>query len=286
LRKEKNLNLLKDNHVRLTILCDDYVQKSHLLAEHGLSFLIETKRINILFDTGQGLVIKHNAKRLNVDLKSVDAVILSHGHYDHTGGLKEILKQQSKIKVYAHPDVLRAKYRKLKTGKMKYIGYPWPLLEKNKPRFIFSKEPSWISENVLLTGEIPRKTSFEKIEEEFYVKSGRDWMKDELLDDQALVIDTPSGLVLILGCCHSGLINTLRYVAEVAARKEFSLVAGGIHLKDASRERIDKTINVLHDFNIQTLVLSHCTGIFAFSRIHEALGDKVLLGSVGEAWKT
>lgn len=108
---------MRSNYIRLVLLCNDYVEKPDLLAEHGLSFLVETGRINILFDTGQGLCLKHNAEALNINLDSVDVVILSHGHYDHTGGLKQILKDQKKIKVYAHPDVLQAKYRKLKTGK-------------------------------------------------------------------------------------------------------------------------------------------------------------------------
>lgn len=168
---------------------------------------------------------------------------------------------------------------------MRYIGYPRSLLEKDKSNFIFNTAPSRINKKILLTGQIRRKTSFEKVEEEFHVKSGSAWDKDELLDDQALVIDTPSGLLLILGCTHSGLINTLRYVTEITGKKDFYLVAGGTHLKNASRERIDKTIAALRCFDIQKLILSHCTGIPAFTRIHNALEGKVSLGTVGQVWQ-
>lgn len=273
---------MRNNCTNLTVLCDNYVQKPHLLAEHGLSFFIEAEKINILFDTGQGLAIEHNAKRLNIDLKSVDAVILSHGHYDHTGGLEEVLKDRSKAKIYAHPDILQAKYRKLKTGKMRYIGCPHFLSEEKKINFILNREPFWIHKKIFLTGQIPRKTFFENVEANFYVKKQTSWVKDNLLDDQALVVNTPPGLVLILGCAHSGLINTLRYVVEIAGRKDFSLITGGTHLENASEEKINKTITALREFKIEKLILSHCTGIPAFRMIREALGDKVFLGNVGE----
>ena len=121
------------DYIKISILCDNIVEKSHLIAEHGLSFFIETAKKNILFDTGQGLAIKHNAKVLNVDLKSVDAVAISHGHYDHTGGLKKVLKEQNAIKIYAHPDIFQLKYRKLKTGEMRYIGPPQSLIKNPQP---------------------------------------------------------------------------------------------------------------------------------------------------------
>ncbi len=273
------------NYIKITVLCDDIVEKPHLLAEHGVSFLIETEKTNILFDSGQGLAIAHNAKILNIDLKSVDAVVLSHGHYDHTGGMERVLKECNTAKVYAHPDIFQPKYRKLKTGKTRYIGYPKSLLKKDKSNFIFNTQPFWINKNTLLTGEIPRKTFFEKVPEEFYIKSGNNWAKDKLLDDQALIINTTSGLLLILGCTHSGLINTLRYVVELTGKKDFSFILGGTHLKNASNKRIDETIAALREFNIKKLVLSHCTGIPAFIRIREALGDKVSLSHVGESWQ-
>ncbi len=276
---------MKNNQVKLTLLCDNHIERSDLLAEHGLSFLIEIGKTNILFDTGQGLTIKHNAKKLNIDLNSVDMIILSHGHYDHTGGLKEVLQNKSEVKIYAHPDIFKPKYKKLKTGKMKYIGYPQVLLKRNRSNFIFNTEPFWISKNILLTGQIPRITSFEKIEEEFYVKSDEGWVKDELLDDQALAINTPSGLILILGCAHSGLINILRYLVKITDKKDFLLVAGGIHLKNASKEKVDRTIEALGEFNIQKFVLSHCTGIPAFIKIYNTLKDKVSLGEVGKTWQ-
>lgn len=272
-------------HVKVTILCDNIVYKSNLLAEHGLSFLIETGKNNILFDTGQGLSIKQNIRTLNINLKLVDKVVLSHGHYDHTGGLEKVLNDNPSINIYAHPDIFQPKYKKLITGKMEYIGIPLSLL-KDKSRFKLNRQPFQLTDHILLTGEIPRETSFEKIDEDFYVKTKDNrWVKDNLLDDQALVITTQSGLILILGCTHSGLINTLNYVIKITGQEEFKFILGGTHLKGATEEKIQKTITALGNFNIKKIVLSHCTGIPAFNKLQKSLGNKVSIGKVGESWQ-
>lgn len=277
---------MENTHIKLTCICDDYVEDEDLLAEHGLSFLIETESMRILFDTGQGKVIEHNMRSLKIDVASVDTVILSHGHYDHTGGLEKILKHRNDVNVYAHPEVTGAKYRRTDGGQMKYIGFPRSVTGENKPAFIFNREPFQLSEGILLTGQIPRRFSFEEVQGEFQIKSDKEWKKDNLLDDQALVIDTPSGLILILGCTHSGLINTLTRVVEITGKDDFLLVAGGTHLKNAGDDRLNRTITALDKFRIQRLILSHCTGVLSFCRIHQALGDKASFGKVGQIWHT
>lgn len=272
------------SYVKITILCDNTVERPRLLAEHGLSFFIETEGLNILFDTGQGLTLEHNAKELGVNLNSVDLIVLSHGHYDHTTGLEVILKKKNRINVYAHSDILQSKYKRLKSGKMKYTGFPRSLKKDDRLNFTLNTRPFWITKNILLSGEIPRVIPYEKIEEKFYIRSGKNWVKDELRDDQALIIDKPSGLILVLGCAHSGLINTLMYIARLTGKKDFSLIIGGTHLRGASRERIEKTASALAEFSIKKFVLSHCTGILAFSLLRNFLGNRVLPGKVGETY--
>lgn len=272
--------------LKLTVICDNYLEKPDLLAEHGFSLLIETKNITILFDTGQGLTIQHNAKKLNIDLGLVDIIVLSHGHYDHSGGLTKILNHRHLPLIYAHPDILQAKYKKLKTGKMEYIGLPKSLKGENKLNIVFNSHPTSITENIMLTGEIPRETFFEQIEEEFYVKSKEGWVKDQILDDQALIIDTYSGLITILGCAHSGIINTLKYARQIAGKKNFALVIGGTHLRGANEKKINQIISELQSFDIKKIILHHCSGVLAFTRLVSILGeDKVFLGKVGDVWE-
>ncbi len=272
--------------LKLTVICDNYVEKPGFLAEHGFSLLIETKSKTILFDTGQGLTIQHNARKLNINPGSVDCIVLSHGHYDHTGGLTKILNYQHLPVIYAHPDALQAKYKKLETEKMEYIGFPDDLKNESKLNIVFSSSPTQIAENMVLTGQIPRETFFEHIEEEFYKKSKDRWIKDEVLDDQALIIDGGSGLVAVLGCTHSGIINTLKYARQITGKKNFVLVIGGTHLKGASEKKISLIASELQDLNIKKIVLYHCSGILTFTRLARILGeDKVFLGKVGDVWE-
>ena len=271
--------------VKITVLCDNHVDEPYLLAEHGFSLFIETETVNILFDTGQGMAIEQNTGSLGIDLQSVNMVVLSHGHYDHTGGLVSMSKGQGRINICAHPDVLQAKYRRLKTGIMKYIGYPQSLLKENKLKFTLNREPSWITSKILLTGEIPRRIPFEVIEEPFYAKLGNRWVKDRLLDDQALVIDLSSGLVVILGCTHSGFISTLTRARELTGKNHFHAILGGIHLMNAGRKKVTQTVAALESFDIKNLILCHCTGIMAFMKLHQAFGDRVSLGQVGTVWQ-
>lgn len=271
------------NKVKITILCDNIVEKSSLLAEHGFSVLVETEKINILFDTGQGLCLKHNAKSLNVNLTSIDKVVISHAHYDHTAGIKEIVREMPDISIHAHPDIFSPKYKKLSSGKMKYIGIPEFLLkEKKEFNFLLNEKPLYLTEDILLTGRIPRETAFEKVEEDFYIKTDRGYIKDDLPDDQALIINTNSGLILILGCAHSGLINTLNYAVKLTGKDKFSLVIGGTHLKGKNEEKIEKTSHFLSFCRIEKIILCHCTGISAFVRLYNALGNKVSMGGVGK----
>ncbi|HHF99020.1 MAG TPA: MBL fold metallo-hydrolase [Candidatus Aerophobetes bacterium] len=273
------------HNIKITILCDNIVEKSSLLAEHGFSVLIETEKIKILFDTGQGLCLRHNAKVLNVNLTSIDKVVVSHAHYDHTGGIKEILKKNPKIPIHAHPDIFNPKYKKSPNGKMDYIGIPKFLLKsKSSFNFVLNEGPFHLTKDILLTGKIPRETAFERTNEDFYIKTDKGYIEDDLKDDQALVINTNSGLVLILGCAHSGLINTLNYAVKLTGKNNFHLVLGGTHLKNANNQRIKKTAALLSSFQIEKIVLSHCTGIQAFINLHHVLGDKVSIGKVGESF--
>lgn len=271
------------NRVKITILCDNIAEKPSLLAEHGFSALIETEKINILFDTGQGLCLKHNAEHLNMNLTSINKVVISHAHYDHTAGIKEILREIPQIPIYAHPDIFNLKYKKLSSGKMKYIGIPEFLFkEKKKFNFLLNEKPLYLTEDILLTGRIPRETAFEKVEEDFYIKTDRGYVKDDLSDDQALIINTNSGLVLVLGCAHSGLINTLNYAVKITGKDKFSLIIGGTHLKDADEKKIKKTSHFLSSCRIEKIILCHCTGIPAFVSLYNTLGDKVSIGGVGK----
>ncbi len=249
------------SHLRITQLVENNAGGAGLLGEHGAAFFIEADDHCILFDTGQGFVLRHNAERLGVPLARVESIILSHGHYDHAGGLLTALDLTGAVDLYLHPDALAPKYNR--DGRT--IGAPVADLQTLRPltrQMIMQREPTWIAPGILLTGEIPRRHLIEDTGGSFYLDAGRT-QPDLLADDQALAIDTLQGVVVLLGCGHSGLINTLDWIRQQIPGRPIHAVIGGTHLLRASAERLAFTIQALAALDIDSLAPNHCTGLAA-----------------------
>ena len=269
--------------LQITTLSDNTAGLGNCLAEWGLSILVETAGTTILFDTGQSISASYNADLLGVDLAKINKIVLSHGHYDHTGGLRPILRRiRREIEVIAHPDIWQVKYGTLEGGE-KYIGIPYhrQTLEGLGARFKLSKKPVKITDNIITTGEIPMVTDYEGIEPHLMVKEGGSFKPDKLLDDQALIIKTRAGLVVILGCAHRGIINTLYHAQKITGVKAINTVVGGCHLIVASEERIYLTIAALKELGVQRIGVSHCTGLPASAIMAQEFGDKFFFNNAG-----
>jgi 7,8-dihydropterin-6-yl-methyl-4-(beta-D-ribofuranosyl)aminobenzene 5'-phosphate synthase len=232
-----------------------------LLAEHGVAFHIEADGRQLLFDTGQGLALTHNAHRLGLDLARVESIVLSHGHYDHTGGLVEAFSLTGPVKLYLHPQALAAKYNR--NGKD--ISAPIaaePQLTPLVEELVYTPTPVELFPGAFVTGEIPRINPIEDTGGPFYQDTACS-EADELRDDQALFFDTREGLVVLLGCGHSGVINTLRYIQQLTGQQEIHAVIGGMHLLRASNERLSFTGDGLAGIGVRYLAPNHCTGLDA-----------------------
>ena len=269
--------------IKATIVSENSV--FHLpgaLAEHGLSIFLETDNGNYLLDTGAGKTIINNALVLQIDLKTIKAVILSHNHYDHTGGMVPVLDLRGTVDVYAHPDLFKETYS-IRGGKTRYIGVPYPpaLLEAKGAKFSFGRKFRQIAPGMWLTGEVPHKTAFEKGDIDLVLKSGTEYVKDDILDDQSVVFETEKGLFVVLGCCHSGIINTLSYILEKLGRRQIHSVIGGTHLGPVSDEQREKSIAALKAFDIERLGVSHCTGQKTACRLAAEFGDRFFFCNVG-----
>ena len=269
--------------VKATILCENSV--FHIpgaIAEHGLSIFLETDRGNYLLDTGQGKAIVNNAQVLGIDLRNIKGIILSHHHFDHSGGLGPVLDLKGAVDLYAHPDFFRESYS-VTGGKARYIGvpYPRPLLEAKGAAFKFSDEFRQIEPGFWLTGEVPRRTDYELGDQKLSVKSGDGFVKDDIRDDQSVVIETEKGLFIVLGCCHSGIINTLSYIVEKMGERRIHAVIGGTHLGPVSDEQREKSIEALKAFDIERLGVSHCTGLKTAARLAGEFGERFFFCNVG-----
>ncbi len=254
------------------------------MAEHGLAFWIETGSGNILFDTGQGKALFSNAHSLGINLEQAAAVVLSHGHYDHTGGLEKLLQTADRVKVYAHPAVFRHKIARDGAGRFYDVGMPFldpKAFRKQAEELIRTEKASEIGHGLWVTGTIPRVTEFEDhSDDRFYIdKEGR--QPDNLIDDQALFFEASRGVVVLLGCAHAGVINTLKHISQLTRHKPIYTVMGGMHLGDAAHGRIECTIGALRDFKIERLGPAHCTGGVATREFFDAFPKKCFSCPVG-----
>jgi 7,8-dihydropterin-6-yl-methyl-4-(beta-D-ribofuranosyl)aminobenzene 5'-phosphate synthase len=270
--------------VRITTLSENTADKGNLLAEWGLSILVETGKASVLLDTGNSISATHNADVLGVDLSKIDKIVLSHGHYDHTGGLRQVLQKMRKdIEIIAHPDIWQAKYARPKDEPDKYIGIPFQRneLESLGATFNLTAEPVRIDDSIMTSGEVPMVTSFEQVDTDLFVKEDTGWQQDKLLDDQALIVNTESGLVVILGCAHRGIINTLYHARRLTGKEMIYAVIGGSHLINTSEERLWQTIGALRELEIQRLGLCHCTDLPAASVLAQEFGESFFFNKAG-----
>jgi len=268
----------------ITTLSENTAGMGDCLAEWGLSILVETDEVSVLFDTGKSISTSNNADALGIDLGRIDKIVLSHNHFDHTGGLRHVLsKMRKEVEIIAHPDIWGAKYHCRQGERDRYIGVPFARQELESLGAIFNltTKPVKITDNVMTTGEIPMVTDFEEIDPGLWVKGDGGWQPDKLLDDMALIINTEFGLVVILGCAHRGIINTLYHAQQLTGVKQIHSVIGGAHLISASEERLWLTIAALKELDVQRLGLCHCTGLPAASIMAQEFGDRFLFNNAG-----
>ncbi len=277
---------MRDDFVKLTVLCENTAGVAHgLVGEWGLSIFIEKNGKKILFDTGQSGSLLTNAAVLGIDLKSVDALVLSHGHYDHTGGLRAFLQYRGKLPVYAHPDLFALHYKS--SEEPKYIGVPYRKeeLESLGAEFSFVSEPLVVAPGVFVSGEVPRKTVFEKADESlFCLENGKKVIPDKFNDDMSLYCFTPKGILIVLGCAHAGLVNIVQHAREVTGESRIYGIIGGTHLGPVPVEQQSATIDYLKELDLQFLAANHCTGLPVISRLAGAFGPRFKFCPAGSSF--
>jgi len=264
--------------MRIVFLCDNRAQ-GPFVAQHGLAAWVEVRGRRFLWDVGPNGLWLENADRLGIVPENAEAVLLSHGHYDHTGGLRAVVARTGGLRVLGHPDIFLQRFS-VRKGERRPIGFPLPRKEVEDLGAVFelAEGARRLDDGIWLTGEVPKRTEFEVPEESFRTPSGE---VDLLRDDQALVIGTDEGLVVLLGCGHSGAVNTVMYSLELTGERRVLALVGGMHLQDAPEERVRKTAEGLQKLGVERIVAAHCTGWRAACRLAEAFGERFVYAAAG-----
>jgi 7,8-dihydropterin-6-yl-methyl-4-(beta-D-ribofuranosyl)aminobenzene 5'-phosphate synthase len=268
--------------MQLTCVVDDRVpQGSSLQAEHGISFVVNTGDHQVLFDTGQSsAVLLSNLAGLGFAPAQFDALILSHAHNDHMGGLPGLLEGVSGIPLYAHPDLFRGRYSN-KDGEYKKVG---PMAQRawleERLDVRLSPEPAEVVPGVWTSGGIAQRTEPEGGSPYHQVRQAAGWRPDPYNDDLSLVLETREGLVLVCGCCHAGLLNVLAQV-RFAFGADPAVIVGGIHLAHASEPLLSHVVEELRGYGPPRMWLGHCTGDRAQQVMGQAFGSDIQLCQAG-----
>jgi 7,8-dihydropterin-6-yl-methyl-4-(beta-D-ribofuranosyl)aminobenzene 5'-phosphate synthase len=265
--------------MRVICVVDDAVQRSSpYWGEHGLAFLIEEEGRRVLFDTGQsGTVLLHNLGLLGIDPATIDGLAISHAHYDHTGGLPSLLEHlRAGTALYANPDLFRERFSR-REGQLKSIG-PSLTQEALATRLTLNlnARPQEILPGLWTTGEILKRPEAEGKSNYHLMREGEALVADAYRDDMALVFTVGDHLVLLCGCCHAGLLNTLAHV-EHTFERPVAIIAGGLHLTSATAQDLQHVGQVLMSMPaLQRVYPNHCTGEAAFVALTRILGPAVV----------
>lgn len=258
--------------MRLTVLTDNAAGGS-CAAEHGLSYLIESRSGPVLFDTGHSDIFLKNAQQLGIDIDRTNTVVLSHGHWDHGDGLRHLRDKR----LICHPGVFIRRYR---GNGEENIGLSLDADELHR-RFdvVTTEDPLQVNEEITFLGAIPRENDFESQSTSFVDEDGNE---DFVPDDSALAIVEDEALVVVSGCAHSGICNIIEHARRVTGIKQVAAVFGGFHLMGGDRQT-EETIAFFHDNSIRRVHPSHCTQLPALAAFHHAFGiQQVKTGTVFE----
>lgn len=271
--------------LQIDIVCENTVGRPiSACGEHGFACLVKTSTGSWLFDTGSGATLLANLAVLEHDAHQIDGVILSHGHSDHCGGLLPLLKTVGPRPVYAHSQIFSERFWQGQ-HEQRDISLPHKRsdLESAGARFNLLDTLTELAPGLHFSGLIPRLFPLETGDPHLVRRSAdrSGWVADEFPDDAALAIETPKGLVILLGCAHAGLVNTVEHFRNELGKPRIHAIIGGTHLGPASDEQFDATLNYLTKLDFDRLGVSHCTGQLRSAQLHASFPSKVFFANVG-----
>lgn len=274
--------------IRISFLVENKTERPGCLAEWGLSIYLETEDMTILFDGGAtGQVLLQNAKQMHIDLAKVEAMVISHGHYDHTQGVLDFCRINSKAKIYLHQEGLIPSYHLARDGSRIPTGILWTEEERNQlePRMVFSDGELRLKENIVLSGSITPAEGFVSSDVFYHVASDGELEQDSMRHERILVIRRTDGLYIFSGCSHTGVEGCLREAKRLFPGEPIALLVAGMHLIGAGEKQRKETAELLLQEKIKLVMPIHCTGIVASCELKAALGERCILPCAGSTYR-
>ncbi len=277
--------------MKITFLSDNKTENPMCIAEWGLSILVESQGCKVLFDVGASSVFAQNAKALGVDLKEVDAVAISHGHYDHTEGMEEFCKCNDTAPIYIHKEALKEAFGTDENGNIeKYnCGIRWSesFIKSIRERFVLTEGITKINDNMILVGNIPLMKEY-PMTEKFYRKDEieRDKLVEDSMDhEQFLVVKEEKGISIISGCSHKGVLSIINYAKNLFPHEKVLVFIGGMHLYPLSDEERKTVVDSICDVEMEYLFPVHCTGMEAMLMLKEREKERCIIASAGDSYE-
>ncbi len=275
--------------MRIITLSDNTSQKNDLRCEHGLSVYIETEKHKVLFDTGKSDIFIQNAIKLKIDLKEIDTLIISHGHYDHLGGLIYFLKLNNSAKIYLKKEIFNYQYSSIRKNLSKEIGYSHDLLS-YKNRFTFINEDIMKLDELIIIPKIEHTYSLPLGNNILYKYNNKSIEKDDFAHELIFAIDAKDGIYLFSGCAHNGILNMISTLKTHFPTQKIKMIFGGLHLIDRSEnvetETNEEILNIATEMNKLThnslLFTGHCTGSNALMVMKKILKERIDTFYVGK----
>lgn len=269
--------------LRITTLIENELNRDKSLnAEHGISLYVEVDGKKILFDTGQSGNFVKNAEKLNIDLNDLDYVIISHSHYDHSGGFEKLVQEyDNDFKLFLGEGFFKEKHS-LSGDIYRYVGSPFRegfLKEKNiETEYVTSIK--YITENAMIITDFERDPEYENVNEAMCLKEGDKFVFDKFRDEVALAIDTDEGIVVLVGCSHPGIVNMVETIIKRTGRDIYGVI-GGTHLMKEDDKKINKVIDYLKEKEIKQIGACHCTGKQGETMLSQQMEDEFFSNNTG-----